>query len=119
MDRFTRRKIETARKAAGRSDLTDDEIAELRAFFERPGAVACPCCGFVTLGGRGGFELCEVCVWEDDGQDDDDADTVHGGPNGSLSLSAARGNFRAFGACDERVRESVRSPRPDEFPDTP
>ena len=27
----------------------------------------CPCCGFRTLGTRGGFEICAVCFWEDDG----------------------------------------------------
>ncbi|MFI5096110.1 MAG: CPCC family cysteine-rich protein [Candidatus Acidiferrales bacterium] len=36
----------------------------------------CPCCRFKTLHGRGGFELCPICFWEDDGQDDHDADGV-------------------------------------------
>ena len=40
----------------------------------------CPCCGYKTLPERGGFELCPVCFWEDDGQDDADADTIRGGP---------------------------------------
>src|SRR5262249_42723121 len=104
-------------QAAGRSDLSDRELEELRAYFERPGTVPCPCCGFLTLGSRGDFGFCEVCFWEDDGQDDDDADEVRGGPNGALSLSVARDNFRAYGASDERFRDSVRAPRPDEFPD--
>ena len=55
---------------------------------------ACPCCLFTTLGERGGFEICPVCFWEDDGQDDHDADVVRGGPNGVLSLNAARTNPR-------------------------
>jgi len=28
---------------------------------------ACPCCGFPTLGSLGGFEICSLCCWEDDG----------------------------------------------------
>ncbi|QDY11978.1 hypothetical protein FJK98_30805 [Micromonospora sp. HM134] len=51
---------------------------------------ACPCCRHPTLEGRGQFEICFACGWEDDGQDDEDADTVRGGPNGSLSLTDAR-----------------------------
>ncbi|MFI5848656.1 CPCC family cysteine-rich protein [Micromonospora chalcea] len=43
---------------------------------------ACPCCRHPTLEGRGQFEICFACGWEDDGQDDEDADTVRGGPNG-------------------------------------
>ena len=55
----------------------------------------CPCCRLPTLGERGGYEICEVCRWEDDGQDDPDADLITGGPNGAYSLSRARDNFRA------------------------
>jgi hypothetical protein len=53
-----------------------------------------PCCSALTLSGRGAFEICPVCGWEDDGQDDPDADVVRGGPNGSLSLTEARRRFR-------------------------
>ena len=77
----------------------------------------CPCCGFKTLSERFCFEICIVCDWEDDGQDDHDAEVFPGGPNGSLSLTEARANFRRFEACDERSIGSVRSPRPDELPD--
>jgi hypothetical protein len=34
-----------------------------------------------------------LCYWCDDGQDDPDADVVRYGPNGSLSLTAARRLF--------------------------
>ena len=77
----------------------------------------CPCCGCKTLGERGGFEICEVCFWEDDGQDDHDADAVRGGPNGALSLTQARANFRRFGACEERFIDKVRPPRAEELPE--
>jgi Cysteine-rich CPCC len=75
---------------------------------------ACPCCRTRTLRTRSGFEICPVCFWEDDGQDDPDADDVRGGPNGSLSLSDARTNFATFGAWDKASIGSVRSPLPHE-----
>ena len=79
-------------------------------------AYACPCCGCLTLGERGGYEICPVCFWEDDGQDEDNADLILGGPNGSLSLTQARRNFQEYGACDRRHLENVREPLPEERP---
>ncbi|MBI3099358.1 MAG: hypothetical protein HYY93_14125 [Planctomycetes bacterium] len=76
----------------------------------------CPCCGCKTLGERGKFEICEVCFWEDDGQDDQDAEVVSGGPNGGLSLSEARANYLKYGACERDMFEYVRPPRPEELP---
>jgi hypothetical protein len=65
---------------------------------------------------RGNFEICDVCFWEDDGQDDHDADVVRVGPNGNLSLSQARRNFTAFGANREADLPHVREPLPHEHP---
>jgi hypothetical protein len=77
----------------------------------------CPCCGCHTLGERGGFEICPVCFWEDEGQDDHDADVVRGGPNGSLSLAEARANYLRCGACEASMVGNVRPPRPEELPE--
>jgi hypothetical protein len=77
----------------------------------------CPCCFCKTLDERGGFSICPVCFWEDDGQDDYDAEVVRGGPNGRLSLTEARANYRRFSACDERSLEHVRQALPSERPD--
>lgn len=63
----------------------------------------CPCCGNPTLETRGGHEICHVCIWQDDGQDDPSADEVWGGGNGRLSLTEARKNFRQCGAYDPRI----------------
>ncbi|MGJ4881685.1 MULTISPECIES: CPCC family cysteine-rich protein [unclassified Bradyrhizobium] len=63
------------------------------------------------MGERGGFEICPVCYWEDDGQDDHDADLVRGGPNGALSLTEARANFKTLGASEAAHRACVRLPR--------
>ena len=58
---------------------------------------ACPCCGYATLDARGEYDICTVCWWEDDGQDNDNANIVRGGPNSNLSLTRARINFLAAG----------------------
>ncbi|MFE3454553.1 CPCC family cysteine-rich protein [Nonomuraea sp. NPDC059194] len=76
----------------------------------------CPCCGFLTLATRGGYEICPVCFWEDDGQDDHDANEVRGGPNYELSLTQGRRNFAEFGASRRQDLPHVRPPRPDEHP---
>ena len=80
------------------------------------GPYRCPCCGFITLVERGAYELCRVCYWEDDGQDEHDAAEVRGGPNAGLSLEQARRNFRALGACNEHCTRFVRPPLPEEHP---
>ena len=75
----------------------------------------CPCCKYKTLHSRGGFEICPVCFWEDDGQDDHDADEVRGGPNSTLSLTEAREAYKTIGATQERSLRYVRPPAPDEL----
>jgi len=82
---------------------------------EKEKTYRCPCCRCKTLHGRGGYEICKVCFWEDDGQDDHDAEVVRGGPNGELSLAGARKNYAAFGASDRRSLQHVRKPLPDEI----
>ncbi|GAB1817105.1 hypothetical protein HerbRD11066_02690 [Herbidospora sp. RD11066] len=83
---------------------------------EGGGPYACPCCRYLTLDARGEYEICSVCFWEDDGQDDHDADEILHGPNGPLSLTQARQNYATFGANSERDIGKVRNPRPREFP---
>jgi hypothetical protein len=74
----------------------------------------CPCCKFKTLRERAGYEICPVCFWEDDGQDEYDADRVRGGPNGTLSLRKAQRNYLEYQACERRFAQNVRSPLPEE-----
>jgi hypothetical protein len=73
-----------------------------RRTFEDAGRVTCPCCGYPTIAARAAFEICSLCAWEDDGQDDaghlgNDAsappDAVTNGPNHDYSLTEARRNF--------------------------
>jgi Cysteine-rich CPCC len=56
----------------------------------------CPCCRLPTLPSRRDFEICWLCDWEDDGQDNHNADKVLGGPNRDYSLTEARLNFTRY-----------------------
>jgi hypothetical protein len=80
------------------------------------GPYRCPCCYYLTLPERGGYDICPVCYWEDDGQDDHDAAEVRGGPNGDLSLTAARANFKQFRASSIERLDHVRGPLRGERP---
>ncbi|TAJ10448.1 hypothetical protein DMA11_19070 [Marinilabiliaceae bacterium JC017] len=80
------------------SKLTDNEKEILKAFYNRRllfdnylkknniKLYSCPGCGYPTLSERGGYEICSVCNWEDDGQDERQANEIWGGPNQGLTL---------------------------------
>lgn len=92
----------------------------------------CPACGYPAYRLRSHYEICSICGWEDDGQDDaefspypnhSEPDAVAGGPNWDYSLTEARLNFAKNGhmyrvsdtrmcgtmADDCRLRESLKS----------
>jgi hypothetical protein len=50
-----------------------------------------------------GDDICPICFWEEDGQDDADADEVRGGPNRDVSLTQARANDQRFEAYHEEA----------------
>ena len=58
---------------------------------------ACPCCGVNSLTERGGWDICPICWWEDDGTDNEEASLYFSGPNNGLQLTAARINFINYG----------------------
>lgn len=76
----------------------------------------CPCCGFYTLTEEppGTFDICPVCLWEDDNVQFEHP-TLAGGANRE-SLEEARANYKAFGAVAEQYIGRVRPPRTDELP---
>ncbi len=78
----------------------------------------CPCCGYLTLDELGANDICPVCFWEDDGQGDEHADEVWGGPNYELSLTQARENYRTIKASRMKCVKYVRTPNPEEIPPT-
>lgn len=63
----------------------------------------CPCCHYLTLSEHGGYDICTVCFWEDDGAT---LDEDYSGPN-HQTLKEGRDNFIKFGACDEKSNEHV------------
>jgi hypothetical protein len=108
---------------------SDEELERRRRWFEtyvdlkrvtgeaKPGMhYSCPCCHCRTLDERGGYDICPVCFWEDDGQDDHNADLVTGGPNGCISLTDARENYLKIGACRPKDLPHVRPPTEKEKP---
>lgn len=74
--------------------------------------ISCPCCGYETIGERGVYEICRICWWEDDGQDNENAHEAWGGPNGGVSLTNARYNFLVHGIYDPKRTDllSKRAP---------
>jgi cysteine-rich CPCC protein/uncharacterized protein DUF2442 len=90
-----------------------EPVIWIRAATRPQKSFQCPCCKFKTFYGRGEDEICPVCFWHDDGQDEPDADRALDGPN-RLSLRDAQGNFARIGAIEERYRSHARPPLPDE-----
>ncbi|MGH9439129.1 MAG: CPCC family cysteine-rich protein, partial [Terriglobia bacterium] len=67
--------------------------------------------GYKTLKGRGCFELCPVCFWEDSGVDEPNPDDSLEEERAGFSLLRARRNFDLYGACEEKWIKSVRPPK--------
>jgi Cysteine-rich CPCC len=88
-----------ARGLIRRREAWFDAYISQRNVFAAPGPepCTCPCCGHTTLSERGAYEICGECGWEDDGQDDHDSAVIRGGPNGPLSLDAARAAYERRG----------------------
>ena len=82
-----------------------------------PDTQGCPCCGLATLSERAPYEICSVCWWEDDGQDNEDANEPSG-PNVGMSLTQARANYLRYGISDPARKDppcvsvGVASPEP-------
>src|SRR5438093_13495505 len=76
----------------------------------------CPCCGYVVLLTPGAYEICPICVWEDDIAQ---LRFVHlrGGAN-KVSLAQAQQNYRTFGASEMPLGHLVRPPHTDEKRDS-
>lgn len=72
---------------------------------------ACQCCGCLTISGK--FDICPVCFWEDDPAQAECPDCA-GGAN-SVCLVEAKKNYLLYGACEERFRDRVRDPLPEEM----
>lgn len=71
-----------------------------------------PCCTHRTLSERGGYAICPVCFWEDDGSYE--LDRVSG-PN-RMTLREARENFVRLGAVSEDAVAHVLPDGPSRYP---
>ena len=69
------------------------KIFDTYLFEKKIPLATCPGCGYPTLHERGAYEICDICNWEDDYQDDKEADEIWGGPNSDLSLTENRINI--------------------------
>lgn len=74
---------------------------------DEPSLISCPCCGFNTIDERAAYEICPVCWWEDDGQDNKNADISMGGPNEDISLTQARINYLKFGIYNPKRKDLI------------
>ena len=76
--------------------------------------ISCPCCGLQTLEEREMYQICSVCWWEDDGQDNDDAHIdAAGGPN-KVSLTQGRINYLLHGICEPKRTDLIKLHEPTE-----
>jgi hypothetical protein len=51
---------------------------------------SCPICGYMTLATRCDHDICGICFWQDDGQDNPEADNNYIGPNQVHSINTFR-----------------------------
>ena len=70
----------------------------------------CQCCGYMTLDEKSGnYDICPICLWEDDWLQNKEYDT-NVGANSGFSLRQAQKNFKAFGVYTEKHISNVRKP---------
>lgn len=84
------------------------------AAFERLSAdgvvsgVPCQACGYPTLSERGGYHVCVVCHWEDDGTSRDDDPDLSSSVNNGLTLREAAANVADYGVAVSPVHALTR-----------
>ncbi|PVM84705.1 hypothetical protein DDF62_21595 [Caulobacter radicis] len=71
--------------------------------------MACACCGYVGLAGRGDYEICRICFWEDDPFQF--ADPTSGGGANPPSLVEAQRSYAEHGVSELRFASNVRKVR--------
>jgi hypothetical protein len=74
---------------------------------EKPELITCFCCGYNTLNKRGEYFICNVCYWEDDGNNDlNKYSNVN-----KMTLFEAKENFIKIGVISERFQNSADQDR--------
>ena len=76
---------------------------DIRQLFEK-GFDKCPCCGYKTISTIGEYEICDLCLWEDDPSQRDNSLSL--GAN-KVSLKKGQENFLRFGICDRDLIDKI------------
>jgi hypothetical protein len=71
----------------------------------------CPCCGYRTLDGRGDYDVCKVCYWEDDNTNDP---ACRSSPN-HMTLGEARRRFATLGTIFDDGHRSKFAHEPSRY----
>ena len=95
-----------------RSQLKQNGIFDEQIIGAPDELVSCPCCGRKSLTERNGWDICRVCWWEDDGQDNHNAHVATGGPNYGISLAQARYNVLVYGIYDPERTDLISKQTP-------
>lgn len=118
--------LEEARAAAGNVLNEERGILPFRydkaRYTDESTLHYCLCCGYQTIEGHKTdfgyttppetYDICPICFWEDAPVDYSKPDIAIG-PN-HVSLKQAQRNFQEFGAIDERFKQNVRKPTPED-----
>ena len=72
---------------------------------------SCPCCEFKTLPRKGEYDICPVCLWEDDGSTNPNSYS----PPNRMTLAQARDNFIEFGLVNRSSIQFLESDRLEMF----
>jgi len=68
----------------------------------KSGKYNCPCCGYMTLFEKGGYEICPVCYWEDESLGEGEVSGANG-----MTIVQGRKNFIEFGVCDKEMVSNI------------
>ncbi|PTM54780.1 CPCC family cysteine-rich protein [Desmospora activa] len=88
------------------NQITQIQRNDITVDGEEEKLMACPCFEYENLSERDQYEICPVCFWEDDGNDD----TTRYSPPNHLTLAEARENFKKVRA---ETKEPLRFIEPD------
>lgn len=100
-----------------RNDYLSRKVSELlhqetEVVGEPEKLLPCPCCGYRTLPGKGDYDICPVCFWEDDGTKDPAA---YSAPN-HMTLAEGQKNFERYGACSPDMKAHVDPEGAEKYP---
>jgi hypothetical protein len=85
--------------------------SDVKIIGNDPKLFPCVCCGYNTLGKRGEYLICNVCFWEDDGEN---ALHVYSAPN-HMTLAQAKNNFKEHQVISKHFSKNLHPERMMQF----